>query len=188
MSVKIHGKEYLTVAERVKMFHDKYPNGSIQTKLVKLEEGVCVIKSTVIPDVENMNRKFTGYAMEEMGSSKMNKTSFVEIADTSAIGRALAAASFLGSEYNYASANEVANAINQQSQNTKESQPKTEEQQKEFELLAKHEAFNNENKDKLFKWWLNAKSEYESDRYLLAMRKQVHSFNDKKHKEQNESN
>ena len=36
MSVKIHGKEYITVDERVEMFHELYPNGMIVTTLFQV--------------------------------------------------------------------------------------------------------------------------------------------------------
>ena len=54
----------------------------------------------------------TGLAVEVRGSSQINKTSALENCETSAIGRALAAFGLGGSEY--ASANEVENAIHQQ--------------------------------------------------------------------------
>ena len=56
----------------------------------------------------------TGYAEEYRSSSKINRTSAMENAETSAIGRALAACGLAGTEY--ASADEVANAISQQNE------------------------------------------------------------------------
>ena len=60
---------------------------------------------------------YTGHAEEVYDSSMINKTSALENCETSAIGRALASAGFGGTEF--ASADEVANAISQQ--NTKAS-------------------------------------------------------------------
>jgi hypothetical protein len=54
----------------------------------------------------------TGFAEEVRAASKINRTSALENAETSAIGRALAALGLAGTEY--ASADEVANAISQQ--------------------------------------------------------------------------
>ncbi len=54
----------------------------------------------------------TGYAEEVRAASKINATSALENAETSAIGRCLSALGFGGQEY--ASADEVANAIQQQ--------------------------------------------------------------------------
>jgi hypothetical protein len=65
----------------------------------------------------------TGYAEEKRGSTQINKTSALENCETSAIGRALAAAGFGGTEY--ASANEVQNAIHQQE--TKQDKKKPED-------------------------------------------------------------
>jgi hypothetical protein len=54
----------------------------------------------------------TGHGCEFKASSQINKTSYVENCETSAIGRALACLGLGGTEF--ASANEVANAIHQQ--------------------------------------------------------------------------
>ena len=51
--------------------------------------------------------------MEEIGSSQINTTSALENCETSAIGRALASAGYHGTEF--CSANELENALNQQS-------------------------------------------------------------------------
>jgi hypothetical protein len=55
----------------------------------------------------------TGYAEERRDSTTINKTSALENCETSAIGRALAAYGYAGTEY--ASADEVAQAVRQQS-------------------------------------------------------------------------
>ena len=52
MAVKIHGKDYVTVDERVEEFHKRYPNGSIQTELVEFDGKRVITKTTAIPDVE----------------------------------------------------------------------------------------------------------------------------------------
>ena len=115
MSVKIHRKEYKTVAERVNDIHANQENLSITTELVSWEGGIVIMKATVTilkadnPDSPNV---FTGHAYEKEGSTQINKTSALENCETSAIGRALAAAGYGGTEY--ASANEVENAIHQQ--------------------------------------------------------------------------
>jgi hypothetical protein len=106
--VKIHGKDYLTVAERLVQFHQDHPKGSIVSELISNVGGVSVMKATVTFD----DRTFTGHASEKEGSSMINSTSALENAETSSWGRALAAAGYAGSEI--ASADEVANAIKQQ--------------------------------------------------------------------------
>jgi hypothetical protein len=110
--VNIHGREYKTVALRVSEFKDRYPDWSILTDLVSADSEVVVMKATIMDDVARV--RGTGYAEEYRSSSKINRTSAMENAETSAIGRALAACGLAGTEY--ASADEVANAISQQNQ------------------------------------------------------------------------
>ena len=110
MTIQIHGKEYKTVAERVNEIHAelKGKHLSIETELVSWEGGIVIIKATVTTD----NGVYTGHAYEDESRGQINKTSALENAETSAIGRALSSAGFAGSEF--ASANEVQNAIAQQ--------------------------------------------------------------------------
>lgn len=110
MPVKIHGKDYKTVAERVKEIHEKHSGDiSILTEIISINEEKVLIKAKI----EIGEQLFTGHAMEVFGSTMINKTSALENAETSAIGRALASAGYGGTEF--ASADEVANAIAQQS-------------------------------------------------------------------------
>ena len=112
MSVNIHGKEYFTVAERLSELNTKVEgNYTLTTEMVYFKDGMVVFKATL--QVEE--NTFTGHAMEKEDASMINKTSFVECAETSAIGRALASAGFLGSEF--ASADEVSTAIKNQGDN-----------------------------------------------------------------------
>ena len=116
MTVKIHGKDYKTVAERVNEIH-KATKGRVDiiTNLISWEEGVVIMHARVIVYGEgDQSNTYTGYAYENEGSTQINKTSALENCVTSAIGRALAAAGYAGSEY--ASANEVENAVQQQGQ------------------------------------------------------------------------
>ena len=113
MPIEIHGKQYFTVAERVNQLRESFPIDSgfgISTELMSIDAQRVVFKSEVI-DAEGKIIG-VGHAMEEFGSTQINQTSAVENCETSAIGRALAACGFAGSEY--ASANEVQNAIGQQ--------------------------------------------------------------------------
>lgn len=107
--VKIHGKEYVEVKDRVAAFHNDHPNGAIETLILPAPEGRARMRAVVTPDVKNPTRLFTGHAEEREGSTQINRTSYLENCETSAIGRALAAAGY-GIEASYASANEVTNA------------------------------------------------------------------------------
>jgi hypothetical protein len=112
-SINIHGKEYLTVNERLIYFSENYPNGSIVTELVSDNDGKVIIKAIITPDVTDPTRGFTGYACEREDSSYINKTSYIENCETSAIGRALGIMG-IGIDTSLVSAEEVANAIHQQ--------------------------------------------------------------------------
>ena len=111
--VNIHGNQYKTVALRVAEFRElcKIDAGwGITTELHHFDERSVIIRA-IITDAEGRVIG-TGHGEEVRGSSNINKTSALENAETSAIGRALAACGFAGTEY--ASADEVANAISQQ--------------------------------------------------------------------------
>jgi hypothetical protein len=110
--VNIHGKEYKTVAGRVNEFREKYAfKYSIETDLVDRDEKTVVVKA-LIRDLDTDKVIATGYAEENRAASQINKTSATENCETSAIGRALAAFGLAGTEY--ASADEVAQAISEQ--------------------------------------------------------------------------
>lgn len=110
MPVKIHGKEYATVAERINAFRkdERYEGWSIETDIISGDIQDCIIKA-VIKDSDG-RIVGTGLAHEVQGSTNINKTSHVENCETSAIGRALANIGKGGSD-EYASANEVTDAI-----------------------------------------------------------------------------
>jgi len=89
--VRIHDKDYKTVALRVKQFRADHPDWSIVTDVVDLNAEGAVIKATVMDERKQVMA--TGLAEEKRGSSGINKTSALENCETSAVGRALA---FLG--------------------------------------------------------------------------------------------
>lgn len=108
--VPIHGKQYKTVAYRVNEFRTQYPDYTVSTELVEANDTLVVMKASI--SNEQGRLLATGFAEEVRAASKINRTSALENAETSAIGRALAALGLAGTEY--ASADEVANAISQQ--------------------------------------------------------------------------
>jgi hypothetical protein len=118
--VNIRGKEYKTVALRVAEFREKFPNYFLTTEIVKIDDDQCIIKAYAgIHKDDGQNQVFaTGHAQEFRKASQINGTSYVENCETSAIGRALACLGIGGTEF--ASANEVVNAIYQQSNPVKE--------------------------------------------------------------------
>lgn len=114
--VNIDGKEYETVASRVQRFREKYKEThAILTEIVQIDEEVAIVKATIYAYSDEGDKRLpiaTGYAEEKRNASYINRTSALENAETSAIGRCLANFGMAGTEY--ASADEVANAIAQQ--------------------------------------------------------------------------
>ena len=108
--VNIRGKEYMTVALRVQQFREKHPDWSIVTAIVHRDADEVVMLASIVNEQGRIIA--TGHAEEKRKASQINSTSALENAETSAIGRALAGAGFGGTEF--ASANEVQNAIAQQ--------------------------------------------------------------------------
>lgn len=120
--VQIHGKEYHTVARRIRDFWDKFPQYSLETK-VQSTGDVVRVKATIRDN--NGQIVSTGHAEEIRGSTQILKTSALETCETSACGRALSLFGMSGSEI--ASAEEIAQAL---------------EQQRELELVERLKAHN----------------------------------------------
>ena len=110
--INIKGKDYIEVNERIKEFHNLYPDGSITTDLIEMTDRF-ITKTTVIPNATIPERKFTGIAYEKEDGSFINKTSALENCETSSVGRALGMLG-IGIDTSVASYDEVANAIEQQ--------------------------------------------------------------------------
>lgn len=110
-TTNIKGKEYAEVPQRIKAFRMLYPQGSIMTQMLSNENGVCVMKARVSIIEEGQEIILgEGTAYEKEDSSFINKTSYIENCETSAVGRALGMAGF-GIDTSVASAEEVQNAI-----------------------------------------------------------------------------
>lgn len=120
-TINIKGKEYVEVNERVKYFRntDDFKGWAIETELLSNENGVCVFKA-IVKDSEG-NVKATGHAYEKEDSTFINKTSYIENCETSAVGRALGMLG-IGIDTSIASSDEVINAMNNQD---KVSKPET---------------------------------------------------------------
>lgn len=110
-TINIKGKEYVMVKDRVTAFREDHPRGSISTELIDLTDGRCVIKATITD--EDGHLLATGISYEWEGSTNINKTSYIENCETSAVGRALGFCGY-GIDDSLGSANEVANAMLQQ--------------------------------------------------------------------------
>lgn len=89
-AIKFKGKDYVLVADRIKYFNEIYPKGSITTELLSTPDAdMVVVKATVIPQEGQV---FTGMSQAKYSDTQsfVNKTSALENAETSAVGRALA--------------------------------------------------------------------------------------------------
>jgi hypothetical protein len=128
----IKGKEYAEVNQRIKAFRMVYPNGSITTDIVSLENGIVTIKASVANEEGAIIG--TGYAQEKETSSYINKTSYIENCETSAVGRALGFCGF-GIDTSVASYEEVANAMRNQEE-AKPTQPAPKAEPLDPKLLA----------------------------------------------------
>lgn len=116
-TTNIKGKEYAEVNQRIKAFRMLYPEGFIHTEIVSLEDGMCVIRAECgYKEDENIILLGVGTAYEMENSSFINKTSYIENCETSAVGRALGMVG-LGIDTSVCSAEELENALyNQEAQ------------------------------------------------------------------------
>lgn len=93
-----------SVAERLKYAREHY-QFTIHTELVKIDDDYCVIKASII---NTGNIIATGHSIEH----KRNNVAYVEVAETIAIGRALALAGMTEDDA-IASTDELAKAFQQ---------------------------------------------------------------------------
>ena len=113
-TTNIRGKQYVEVNERIKFFRqeEQYKNWTLMSEFTALDAEQAVCKATIADTAGRVIA--VGHAHEERGASNINKTSYVENCETSAIGRALAMLG-IGIDTSIASANEVQDAIAKQS-------------------------------------------------------------------------
>jgi hypothetical protein len=81
---------YETVETRLAKFWAQYPNGQVFTAIHHYDDNKVVFRAEIYKDISDPRPVATGYAEEVRDLSPVNKTSHVENAETSAIGRALA--------------------------------------------------------------------------------------------------
>ena len=124
-SVDVQGRDYVMVNQRVKAFRMVYPDGFIRTSIINWENGIVVFKASCGYHTEDGRELIVGEgtAYEKENSSNVNRTSYIENCETSAVGRALGMAGF-GIDASMASAEEVQNAmLNQKKEQTPPPQP-----------------------------------------------------------------
>jgi hypothetical protein len=145
----IKGKDYAEVNQRIKAFRMVYPQGSLPTEIISIDNGIVIMKCTVLD--EDGRILATGHAYEKENSTFINKTSYIENCETSAVGRALGLAGF-GIDTSIASYEEVENAILQQNAPEQKVDKKTIDLI--VEMAAKYAEMKNGNANELLKYYL----------------------------------
>ena len=131
VTTDIKGKDYAQVNQRIKAFRMVHPNGRIITEIASLKDGVCIFRANIYNEEDTLLG--TGTAYEKENSTFINKNSYIENAETSAVGRALGMLGF-GIDTSVASAEEVANAIENQKDNLPAANKKDAEKKEIVEL------------------------------------------------------
>lgn len=103
--------DYVEVNQRIIAFRKLHPLGSIITEMLSNQNGICVFKASAY--TQDGLLLATGTAYEKEDSTFINKTSYIENAETSSIGRCLGIAGF-GIDSSIASKEEVVNIITNQ--------------------------------------------------------------------------
>ena len=103
-----HLKHYKFVHERISDFNEDHENGSITCTYEidkewrnSITDKFChmfIVVCTVVPDVSNPDRIFTGCAYETDDDGFVNRKNALENCETSATGRALAKMGYIGQE------------------------------------------------------------------------------------------
>jgi len=88
--------QYQTAQERIDLFWQRFPEGRLNIELVSFTSDQVVFKAECYANKDDVSPITVDYAEERLGSSPINKTSFVENCSTSAIARAI---SLLGGEF-----------------------------------------------------------------------------------------
>lgn len=119
--VQIHGKDYMTVARRVELSHEGNALESVETEV--LNHNPVVVKAKIVVK----GKVFTGISSVDLNSQKtIEKQNPYEVAETSAVGRALGFAGY-GLLESIASADEMARAIAPKIENAENENTDTEQ-------------------------------------------------------------
>jgi pyruvate/2-oxoglutarate dehydrogenase complex dihydrolipoamide acyltransferase (E2) component len=94
--MRFNPDEYITVHERIEKFYAKFPNGRILTSVVEhnAETGFVLIRAEIYRDPEDTLPAATGHAYELRSAGHVQQGSYVEVCETSSVGRALALLGF----------------------------------------------------------------------------------------------
>ena len=132
--------EYTTVAERIKIFYEKYPEGRILTTLVHHDPTHIIFKAELYKNMEDTRPFVTGYAKEVISDRGVNRDFALENCETSSIGVAAKNAN-IGTEKNAISREEAAkvNKIKERDALIQETKAKMSQTAKEYLPVAKED-------------------------------------------------
>lgn len=89
------GDQYTPVADRIRLFYERFPGGRIITRLVTDRD--VVFRAAVFRTASDGKPAATGWAAEREGDGDINTVTCLENTETSAVGRALANLGLTGS-------------------------------------------------------------------------------------------
>lgn len=159
---------YTEVKDRLKWYKEDYPDYRVETEVLSWSENhdSVLVKAYLFKNVEEQEKRCphsSGVAEELRGAGFVNKTSHVENAETSAIGRALANVDYTGSdkrpskeEMDKVERTKKAQAKDNAQEKTapkKEKTEKTSKEKSEDEIIDTIASF--EDKNELVKWYNN---------------------------------
>lgn len=107
-------ENYRTVAERLSQYWTEHPDGRIVTTLVSGESNYWIFRADIYRHRDDQNPVSSGHAHEVIGANQINKTSALEVCESSAVGRALAIYLYSGTQI--ASLEEVQRAKQRQAE------------------------------------------------------------------------
>lgn len=89
-------QDYITVAERIEKFYERYPEGRVTTHIIEhdAEKGFILMRAEVYRHPDDALPAATGHAFEVRSEGYVQRTSYIEVCETSSVGRALALCGF----------------------------------------------------------------------------------------------
>lgn len=89
-------ENYVPVAERIEKFYEKFPEGKILTQIVEhnREDGFVLVRAEIYRNPDDASPAATGHAYEYKDAGYVQKSNYIEVAETSAVGRGLAFLNF----------------------------------------------------------------------------------------------
>ena len=89
--------DYAPVADRIRLFYERYPTGRIVTQLHSRTDAEIIFIASAYRDADDERPAATGWASEREGDGDVNTVACLENTETSAVGRALANLGFTAS-------------------------------------------------------------------------------------------